>query len=393
MSKNVTRAVLLLCVIGMGGAMPNGVVAPGLTQMAAVLGEGQRGMFLGQMVMTCAALSAAVSAPLVGWLSERIGYGLTMIVGLAGLAIFGCVGFFTESVWILVTSRVIAGIASGAMIIPACALIFYYFEGPTRERVFGLMTAGSATFSMTTSAVAALLVREHGWHAAFLVYAIVFIPLLFAPFIIVDKNGLRSAIKPPPMEKGQPLPWASIGGVLLFAMAMAMLMFNCVVQIPFMLAERGHSDPALVSLVLVVECSLQITAAILFGWFSSRLNMRYMMAMVFCLFGIAHLIVGLAPNLVIMFVGIGVIGFASAFTKPAAASYLLRKLPPAMHGRASGAVITALYLGGFMNPILLTPAAAAMGSFQSFVLLGVLNILGFMIAIAPLRAYRSAQQS
>ena len=393
MSKTVVRAALLLCIIGAGGAMPSGVVAPSLTTMAPALGEGQEGMFLAQMVMTISALAMAVSATFVGWLSEHIGYSLTIVGGLAGFAIFGSIGAFTESPWILVASRLVLGVSAAAMITPACALIFYYFEGKLRERVFGLMTAGSAVFAIGSSAASGFIVRDFGWHAVYLIYAVMLIPLVAVPFLLTNVDGTRSPIKPPPVVKGERLPLGSVAGVLLFAMLMAMLMFNVVVQIPFMLAERGYDDPRFVSLAVGVECGLQIVGAILFGTLNTRLSMRYMMAMVFILFGIGHLVVGLFAPIVVIFIGIAVIGFASAFTKPATASYLLRKLPPSMHGRASGAVITALYMGGFLNPVLISPIAAGMGSFQSFVLIGVVNMIAFALAIMPLRVYRSAPQA
>jgi MFS family permease len=138
---------------------------------------------------------------------------------------------------------------------------------------------------------------------------------------------------------------------------------------------------------LAVETSLQIVGAMLFGWFSTRLSIRQMMSMILLVFGIGHLTVGLSTTLSMILVGIGVIGFGSAFTKPATASHLLKTLPPAMHGRASGAIVTALYLGAFLNPMLITPVVAQIGSFPSFVLIGVINVIAFFIAVIPLRYY------
>jgi MFS family permease len=379
------RAALLLCIIGAGSGLLSAVIAPTLTLMAPALGDGQKGIFLAQMVMMSASLALAASATLVGWLSERIGYGLAMIIGIVGFAVFGCVGAFSESLWILAASRVLAGICAAAMVAPACALIFYYFDGKVRERVFGLMTAASATFATVGSAISGFLVRDFGWHSAYLIYAGAVIPSLIVPLVITDKNGSGGAIRPPPMPKGEPLPMASICGLLLFTMFMAMLMLNCVVQLPFMLVERHHSDPRLVSVVLAVETSLQIVGAMLFGWFSTRFSLRQMMSMILLIFGIGHLTVGLSTTLSMILVGIGVIGFGSAFTKPVAASHLLKTLPPAMHGRASGAIVTALYLGAFLNPVLITPVAAQIGSFPSFVLIGIVNVIAFFIAIVPLR--------
>ncbi len=391
------RASLLIYVVGMATGLLVAPISPGLALMAADIAPGARGAFLSQMVLTSPTLAMVFTAPFVGLIAEHIGYKRTLLGGLAAYIFFGCAGLVLSNVWIMIPFRFLFGIAAAAVITPGCVLISRYFDSRMRDRLFGFMTTSAAAFAVTGSAVSGVIVHDFGWHATFALYALAVPPLLVMPFILPAQDVVaavsRAADGSAQVSAPDKFPLLAVIGIMMIVAWLILLSFNPSVQLPFVLSERDIHDPRWMSLVFVGMCLAQMTGSLFYGWLSGWLNTRYLVTVMLAAFGLGHLMIGFSAAFVATFIGGVLIGFGAALIKPTAASYMFTIAPVSTHGRISGLLISSISMGGFLNPIVMSPIAAVTGLTGAFCLLGVVNIVGALIAAVPMpRLHRALQR-
>lgn len=381
-----SRAALLLYASGMCSSVVNSGISPSLTQMAAALAPGSRGVFLAQMVLTTTSLAMALLAPVIGVIGEQIGHRRMLIGGLVGFLVFGLPGLFLTTPWLMIACRFLLGIAVAATVTPAAVLVYYYFETPMRERVIGLMTGASGLSAVLVSAFAGQLVHSFGWRSVHVLYALGVPALVVAGSLLKDKGGGGREVPTAHIREHseERFPIFTIGATVLAVICMSVLSFNPVVQMPFVLSSRGLQDPRFVSLIILALCGSQLLASLFFGWLTLRLTLRLMVTLVLAMYGIGHLLIGWGDGLTWSLCGTAAIGVAAAYVKPEALAYLFTILPKSMHGRAAGFIITSLFLGAFLNPFIMSPLIAAFGAAQSFLLLGAAIGAAALIVFVPL---------
>jgi MFS family permease len=123
-----------------------------------------------QWIATAFSLCAAGFTLTVGRMADFVGRRCMFLVGITALGASSLAGGLADSPWVLVSARVVQGLATAAVIPSALALLTTGFpEGPLRERALGLNGALMAG-GFTTGAVAGgLLTDVLDWRWAFFV--------------------------------------------------------------------------------------------------------------------------------------------------------------------------------------------------------------------------------
>jgi MFS family permease len=383
MTRNaaIARSAVLLGAGGLAQSLALAGIAPGISQMAPVLAPGPQGVILAQTVMTVPGLAMLVMAPIIGIASERLGYRPTLLVGLVIFTIAGMAGLVITSPWLLIASRFVLGAAGAAVLTPTMALVSYYFDGTARERLLGLMAGAAALTAIVAATVAGAMVAALGWRAPFTLFAVAAIPLIAAVPIITDHDGHRTAIKPPPAVAGEKPPLGALVGIYALGCWMAMVSLSTTVQAPFLLAQRGMQDPRLVSLIINAVTVAMIIAAPFYGKLAVRFGSRSIFALILGLLGLGNVVIGALTPFAAIIVGSALIGVASAYIPSSCNSYVFANVPASAHGRAIGGLIGAMFLGTFINQFVMYPVNATIGIAPGFVFIGVLNVIGALIAL------------
>ena len=113
-----------------------------------------------------------------------------------------------------------------------------------------------------------------------------------------------------------------------------------------------------------------------------------MFVMISAGFAAGMLICVTAGSLPIFALGGALMGLGAGLIEPAIASAVLARTPEPLHDRAMGAVIMALFLGQFLNPVVLRPLNEIGGIYLVFVATGLAYLVGaalFLIAALQLR--------
>ena len=337
------------------------VVAPVLSSLAAHFGAGADGALIAQLIMTLPGIGIILGGPTTGWLVERAGirpalFGSLIVYSLAGVA-----GLVIDDLRLMLATRLLLGWSAAGISTATMAFIGLRYEGDARARILGYQSAVGACAGLVALLAAGGLGEVAGWRAPFALYLLGAVVLLLALLTIPRACG-HSAREP--AQSGSfllPLWPVYVLIVLVFA-----AVFMGAVQIAFVLAADGTTSPAEQSWVLACSSLSSAIGAWAYGRMRSRLGSYGTLAACLALLAAGFMVVGLSHSALSTASGCVISGLGGGAIGPYVAGVLLDRAPEAVRGRAVGFMYTAIYLGDFANPLLVTPLRSVLGIHGAF---------------------------
>ena len=178
--------------------------------------------YLVESISTLPSLSILLFVMLSSFITKRIGYKKTVLLGLMISFLSGIAPFFLNNIYLILAMRFLFGAGIGMLNPLSYSIISYFYDGNERAQMFGLISTVSNFASVILTAAAGLLL-QYSWRTSFLTYfillAVFFLVLFFVPDVHIneeetatEKTGIFSALKT--MDKA----------VLLYAICMFILL-------------------------------------------------------------------------------------------------------------------------------------------------------------------------
>ncbi|MCM3568032.1 MFS transporter [Neobacillus mesonae] len=196
--KNKGLAILAISSIPLILVLGNSMLIPVLPEMKAELDISQ---FKVSLVISVFSIAAAISIPVLGYLSDRFSRKAVII---PALILYGCGGFLAGAVaawfgnsymWIM-AGRIMQGIGAAGTAPIAMALTGDLFKGGEQSKVLGLVEASNG-FGKVISPIIGSLLALLFWYATFFAFPIFCaISILLTIFFIKEK---KSEKEPPPV--------------------------------------------------------------------------------------------------------------------------------------------------------------------------------------------------
>jgi MFS family permease len=361
-------------------------VAPALPAMAAHFAEGRDGAFFAQMVMAVPALMIIVSAAFSGFLAERFGRRAVLLLALILYVVSGSACVFIPSANGLIAARLVLGFAAGMVMTASMSLVADFREGVERDRVLGFASAGAAVMAVLALTLGGLLVEVADWRAPFVLYALA-LPVLFVALVSVDNRTRAEQGAHRPHQRVLPLMWP----VYLLTLVFTIGLFMPGIQGPFLLQTEGVTHAATQGMILA---SYSLTAAIVaacYGKIAGVLSMRTRIAAMALGLGVGSLAMALLHGgAATLAFGCILTGAGAGLVEPVTVSLVLQRAPIALQTRAIGLLLSAVFLGQFLNPLLIDPLRTGLGIHAAFVAVGVFFVaLSALAALGALRVVAS----
>lgn len=341
-------------------------VAPVLPGMAEHYSGAHDGAFVAQMVMTMPSIGIVIGGLLSGYIGERIGLRNLLLMSLATYAFSGAAGALISDLWLMLALRFMLGIAASGVATSTLALIGERYSETARGRILGLQSATGSVVGLISLLAAGSIGEEYGWKAPFVLYIALSV-VLFAAIFVVDKPISRSTQTNSSIPNGA---FTSLLWVYGLIVLVFMAVFMNAVQLSFLLADDGIRSPRMQSWIMACSALASTAGAMSFGWFRSRMSSRAVFVLCLAFMGNGYVILGLSHVLPLTILGVTVAAFGGGCAGPYLASILLNNADPSIRGRAAGFLYTALYLGDFLNPLVVNPLRGQVGLHGVFVLVG-----------------------
>ena len=314
------------------------------------------------------------------YLSER-----KMIV--TGLLIFSLCGFVplvNKAYWVIFASRLIFGMGVGLLNAKAISIISERYEGKERIQTLGLR--GSAEVvgtALLTLGVSQLL--HFGWEISFLVYAsgliVLVLYLLFVPYGKEEKHHEAR-------QEGKGLTaaqWFLTIGLALVAAVIVLTNVVINVRVPGLVEKSGMGSVQTAGLILSTMQLIGIAAGLSFApllhYFKENL-----LTVAGVVFGLTTIMIGLAPNLLLLSVVTIASGFVYSVSLTSIFHILSERIPSKSLNQATSIVILGCSAGATATTFFLF-LISQFSSQASFIfgVLGSLMVLMAMLAFGILK--------
>jgi MFS family permease len=220
------------------------------------------------------ALMAAIAAPLVGRLIDRIGARRVIIPSLAaaGVALMSLSTLTSSLTLFYVICGVIGLAAIGASPVAYSRVIFGWFDAH-RGRALGAMLAGGMVSSIVAPPITVTLIRTFGWRTAWLVLG----AAIIGGGVIIVATFVHERAAPRGTTAGD-VPGATIGEALrsrLFwtlivtIFGAALMMSGSIVHVSALLTDRGLSAER-AALVMSIMGGANLLSRLGSGWLLDR---------------------------------------------------------------------------------------------------------------------------
>ncbi len=329
------------------------VIAPVAPVLAAHFGADPRSAGLVQISVGLPALFVAVLAGPFGVLADRIGRRRLMLVALLFYAVCGVAPFWLGNIFAYLASRAGVGIGEAAVMATGTALIGDYFSGERREKWFAVQ-GGTATLVATLLIAISGALSQTGWRLPFAMYALpALLALPVARFVWEPARG-------GPSRAGTAAPAPRMLGICAVTLVTAIAFFIMLVQLPFLLAERGFGAPWQLAVGGVAATITAPLGALLFRLMAGR-SVASRLAASFaasCLgLGIVVWDAAYGPTLI----GAAINGLGSGMALPTLMAWAMAGRAPDVMGRVAGLWNAAYAFGQFLSPLAFLGVAALAG--------------------------------
>ena len=364
-SRRVTATILSMSLLTV---MAGAAIAPALGIIKAHFSEAPA--ILVQFIVSMPALLIIVTNLFFLPLSRVLRTRAIATTGLLLYVVAGAGCFFMDDIHLLLAMRALLGVSVGLIMPLSTGLLAYYFPPEQQARLMGLSAAMNQMGGVVATLLAGMLATIE-WNYAFFVYLLGLIALVMV-WLWLPNEQLGSANKrgvpfhPRQLLKFHP----SVVGMLLLMMIFFIFPTNFAIVAS---QQQGLST----GLITVIMVGLDVVAFFVGLGFGSLMNrfrqsVKYFAPMFFLLGYAAYLV----PDVLMVVLGSAFIGIANGVGVP-----YLNTIASIKGGREAATTVmplisAALYLGQFLSPLIVSPAAVATGTSP--------YVIAFCIAIAYL---------
>jgi MFS transporter, DHA1 family, multidrug resistance protein len=156
----------VLALGGLSGVAPLALdmYLPGLPVLTSDLDATQAA---GQLTLSFCMIGLALGQLLVGPLTDRVGRRVPLLVGTVLFALTAGLSALAPSIAVLLGLRLVCGLAGGAGIVIARAMVRDLYSGPTAARMFSLLAIVSNVAPVVAPLLGGLLLRFTTWRGVF----------------------------------------------------------------------------------------------------------------------------------------------------------------------------------------------------------------------------------
>ena len=184
-ARPARRLVVMLGALSAFGPLSMDMYLPGLPALTRELGSSAS---IGQLTLTGCMLGIAAGQLIVGPLSDALGRRRPLVAGLVGYVVASAACALAPSMGALIALRVIQGIAGGAGVVIARAIVRDLYGGALAARVFALLMMVTGVAPVLAPLVGGQVLAFTSWRGIFVLLAAIGVPLLIASLLVLPET-------------------------------------------------------------------------------------------------------------------------------------------------------------------------------------------------------------
>ena len=326
--------------------MAGAAVAPALNAVSAHFADANP--LLIQFVVSMPALFIILTNLCFPLLCRVMRTRTLAICGLLLYVVAGSGAFFADNITVLLVLRALLGVSVGMIMPLSTGLLAYYFPPEEQARLMGLAAAMNQMGGVVATFLAGMLAGI-SWNYAFLVYLLGLIAVvLVAIFLPNERLSSKGGVSLSLLKRFHP----SVVGMFLVMILFFIYPTNFALTAAETLSVTG------ITLVMMGLDVVAFLVGLVFGAMMKRFaaQMKYAAPLGFMA---GYLCLAAGPSLAMLLTGSAFIGIANGIGVP-----YLNTIGSVKAGKDAATTVmpllsTALYLGQFLSPLVVSPIATA----------------------------------
>lgn len=365
------------CLASMAALIPItlGILTPVLpTILETFKGVENSGLQVGLIAGAPMLVAALFGAP-AGFLVDKVGPKVILLLGLIGYAALGCLPYIVDTLPLIVLLRFSLGFPLIMAIVASTAMIAGAFDGKARNLWLGMQSAIGCMFAVLT-AIAGGALGAIGWQVPFLVHAIA-IAWFIAVLPLISKP-IRFGTDLSAATPAGNLDWGRLTTNLAMTAFINVVLLTGVIQVSFLLAGFGVTDPREIGNFIAIVSVGSAVGSLASPFITFISPSRKVLASV--LLATCGLIaMATASTLIMAVVGATIVATGAGSALPTLIGAAVETTHPSRRGQVSGLWTSSMFIGQFINP----PLFALFGGDGSFAgLILALALVCIMLSFA-----------
>jgi MFS family permease len=358
-------SVLIAC--GLSVSLIFTAIGPVLSSLSARYGGGVRGDVIAQLMMTLPSVGVIVGGPLAGLFASRWGARTLLLVALFAYGVVGCAGIFVEEPYTLLGTRLLLGAAAVGVATAATTLIGELLDGTRRTRALGYSSAFASAGSVVSIIAAGGLATYGGVGWPFAIYGVAFVLLLVG---IATVPEIATRARTEAVSGFWSFTVSALVPIYAALIAMTVVVFMTGIQISFLLAAKGITEPAAQSWIIACASVGAAVGGLVYTSAQTRFGRDRTFALCIAVMGLGNVLMGTQTDAVVLALGCAMNGIGAGMTIPHFGSKIIERVPAAFRPQALGLMYTMIFAGEFLNPWVVTPPRLHFGIAGAFVIIG-----------------------
>ncbi|MBQ0070777.1 MAG: MFS transporter [Spirochaetales bacterium] len=285
------------------------------------------------------------------WLTKLLAERTSIIIGSVMIILSSFITIVSNNYVVFLLARFLLGLGIGMINARAITTVQMRYEGKELASLLGIRGSMEVLGNMVLTFLAGKLMVL-GWHASFGVYLAVLVALgLYLVFVPATEKAVKNETKAK-ARNGNPSLLK-----LLFVFGAGFVFINTNVSTTMRMASlmmvRGLGAEAEASVVLSFMLLMGVCAGILFERLFSVLKRRTL-SFGLLLMGLGLLRIGRAENLVLLYLGAALSGYANGMLATTVFHEIALDFPPEEVGTVTYAALLGCNLGGAFSPLVLS---------------------------------------
>ncbi|WP_181405196.1 MFS transporter [Aestuariibacter sp. GS-14] len=315
------------------------------------------------LLLTAPALCLALCSPIAGKLANRIGGKKVLVGSLAFYGLMGAAPMLVDSLYGMLASRLLLGVAEAGIITGSMVLTAAYFNGDERQKWIAYQNIALPLIG------AALLfavgqVSRIDWHYTFALYGLSFLvfiaaaAVLYEPAITGNASGsLAAPVTPassPSSSASSVIPLNTMLLLVALAIPGSLAFYAVPVKLSFVLQELGQGSPAVVGQIMSMGLIFGSPVGAILARLVKRWAFGKALALAMALMGAGLILLGIASDTATVTAAVIIQQAGGGLMLVVALTYVLHVAPVQFSGSYSGFWWLVYTLANFATPLVLT---------------------------------------
>ncbi len=378
MEHPVTKTITLgtkitLLLLAMMTMMSNVAVVTILPRLSEVYADVPHIAFLSRMMITLPSLAIAILAPFMGNMVYRHGKRKSAIFGLLFFSLAGTAGLYLDSIYAILASRFLLGIAIAVLMIVSTSLIGDYFQGEERHKFMGLQSA-FVSIGGIFFIVGGGVLSDMDWRYPFAIYGMGFVILFFAMKYIVEYTYQSNVTDEEEVNH-------RLYPIYIMAFLLMAVFYILPTQFPYLMINAFHATGEKTGLIIATAFVFNAIGALSFARLKRHFDFPTIYMIGMSIIALGFMGISQVREINWFFIVTPIIGLGGGILMTNMTAWLLHYAHSTKRVKATSYLTSSFFLGQFFSPILTYPIVQYFGIVDFFKVMGIGLLVVLLLAL------------